>query len=86
MAILIPLFFFCLVFLTFDFFLFLQCTKQINELKKKHQEGGRAIYTWQKHSSDKYVTGLGITLLSLGFLQVIPTYYRLATGTGKMEP
>jgi hypothetical protein len=58
---------------------------QINELKKKHQEGGRAVYTWQKHSSDKYVTGLGVTLISLGFLQLIPTYYRLATGKGKME-
>jgi hypothetical protein len=74
-----------LVFLTLDLFSLLLKCQQINELKKKHQEGGRAVYTWQKHSSDKYVTGLGITLITLGFMQLIPGYYRLATGKGKME-
>jgi hypothetical protein len=54
-------------------------------LKKAHQEGGRSVYTWQKHASDKYVTYFGAGLITLGFLQVIPGYYRLATGTGKME-
>jgi hypothetical protein len=54
-------------------------------LKKQHQAGGRAVFTWQKHESDKYVTYFGVALVSFGFLQLIPGYYRLATGKGKME-
>jgi hypothetical protein len=54
-------------------------------LKKSHQAGGRSVYTWQKQANDKYVTAIGAALIGLGFLQVIPGYYRLATGKGKME-
>jgi hypothetical protein len=54
-------------------------------MKKAHQAGGRAVYTWQKHPSDYYVNMGALFLVTIGTLQLIPGYYRLATGKGKME-
>ena len=54
-------------------------------MKKAQQAGGRAVFTWQKQPNDKYVTMFGMGLLTIGILQLIPGYYRLATGKGKMD-
>lgn len=54
-------------------------------MKKVHQEGGRKVFTWQKHSSDMYVNAGAVGLLTIGILQLVPGYYRLASGKGKME-
>jgi hypothetical protein len=54
-------------------------------MKRSYQAGGRAIYTWQKQPQDKYTTAFGVALISLGILQLIPGYWKLATGKGKME-
>jgi hypothetical protein len=58
---------------------------QIVEMKKKFQEGGRSVYTWEKQPNDKYVTAFGAGLLTFGMLQLFRGQYRLATGTGKLE-
>lgn len=50
-----------------------------------HQAGGRSTFTWLKQPQDKMVTAAGATLMALGFLQLIPGYYRLASGKGKLE-
>jgi hypothetical protein len=55
------------------------------ELKKLHQANARTVYTWQKLPQDKFVTGFGIALTVFGLAQVIPGYYRLASGKGKMD-
>jgi hypothetical protein len=55
------------------------------ELKKVYQAGGRTTYTWQKQPNDKYVNAFGFFLVTYGFTQLIPGYYHLATGKGKME-
>jgi hypothetical protein len=60
------------------------CNK-IVELKKVYQAGGRTTYTWQKQPNDKYVNAFGFCLVAYGFTQLIPGYYHLATGKGKME-
>lgn len=54
-------------------------------MKKAHQAGGRAIFTWEKQDNDKYVTALGVGLLTIGVMQLIPGYYRLMTGKGKLD-
>jgi hypothetical protein len=58
---------------------------QINELKKSHQAGGRAVFTWQKQPTDKYINWIAVGLIGFGLSQLIPGYYRLATGKGKLE-
>jgi hypothetical protein len=58
---------------------------QINELKKVHQAGGRSTPTWLKQPGDKGVFMFGLALMTVGFAQLIPGYYHLATGKGKME-
>ncbi|GAX15621.1 hypothetical protein FisN_3Hh092 [Fistulifera solaris] len=58
---------------------------KIVELKRAHQAGGRSTFTWLKQPQDKMVTAVGATLMTLGFLQLIPGYYRLASGKGKLE-
>ena len=58
---------------------------QINELKKVHQAGGRSTPTWLKQPGDKGVFMFGLALMTVGFAQLIPAYYRLATGKGKLE-
>ena len=60
-------------------------THKINELKAKHQAGGRKLYTWQKQPQDIYVFGFGLTLTAYGTWQLIVGHYRLATGKGKMD-
>jgi hypothetical protein len=54
-------------------------------MKKAHQAGGRQIFTWQKHPSDLYVNLGAVGLLTFGMIQLVPGYYRLASGKGKME-
>jgi len=54
-------------------------------MKKAHQAGGRAVYTWQKQPGDRATTLFGVALVTLGIVQVIPGYWRLATGKGKLE-
>lgn len=61
------------------------CFLQINELKKVHQAGGRSVFTWEKQPNDKYVAAVGAVLVTFGLSQLIPGYYRLATGKGKMD-
>lgn len=59
--------------------------QQINEMKKIQQAGGRSTFTWQKQPGDKVATMVGVVLVTVGFAQLIPGYYRLATGKGKLE-
>ena len=59
--------------------------RQINEMKKVHQAGGRAIFTWEKQEGDKIVNMVGAGLVTIGLFQLIPGCYRLASGTGKLE-
>jgi len=75
---------FCFYLSCFAHFLFLLFLK-INELKKIHQAGGRAVFTWQKMPNDKYFTMAAVGLVTIGLVQLIPGYYRLASGKGKME-
>jgi hypothetical protein len=58
---------------------------QINEMKKAHQAGGRSKYTWQKQPGDNAATMVGVVLVAVGLAQLVPGYYRLATGKGKLE-
>ncbi|KAL7563322.1 hypothetical protein ACA910_016679 [Epithemia clementina (nom. ined.)] len=58
---------------------------RILELKKIHQAGGRKIFTWQKQPQDKYVNFVGLVLGIAGVVQLVPAFYRLATGKGKIE-
>jgi hypothetical protein len=58
---------------------------QINELKKSHQAGGRAVFTWQKQDNDKFVNAIALGIAVFGLCQVIPGFYRLSSGKGKME-
>ena len=60
-------------------------TRKINELKAKHQAGGRKLYTWQKQPQDIYVFGFGLALTAYGTWQLIVGHYRLATGKGKLD-
>jgi hypothetical protein len=60
-------------------------THKINELKAKHQAGGRKLYTWQKQPQDIYVFGFGLALTAYGTWQLMVGHYRLATGKGKLE-
>lgn len=55
------------------------------ELKKKHQAGGRTVYTWLKQPTDKYTAGFAGVLCVYGLAQCVVGHYRLATGTGKIE-
>ena len=55
------------------------------ELKKIHQANARTVFTWQKMPQDKFVTGFGVGLVVFGLAQLIPGYYRLASGKGKIE-
>lgn len=54
-------------------------------MKKAHQAGGRAVFTWQKQSSDAAVTMVGAGLVTIGLFQLTTGFYRLATGKGKLE-
>ena len=54
-------------------------------MKKVHQAGGRAIFTWEKQEGDKIVNMVGAGLVTIGLFQLIPGCYRLASGTGKLE-
>jgi hypothetical protein len=54
-------------------------------LKRHYQAGGRSIFTWQKQPGDKMVTLVGVGLVTIGLAQLIPGYYRLATGKGKKD-
>jgi hypothetical protein len=58
---------------------------KINEMKKAHQAGGRAVYTWQKQPQDKVANLIGIGLVTIGMIQLVPAFYRLSTGKGKMD-
>mmetsp|Transcript_12225 Transcript_12225/g.23401 ORF Transcript_12225/g.23401 Transcript_12225/m.23401 type:complete len:91 (-) Transcript_12225:163-435(-) len=58
---------------------------KINELKKVHQAGGRATFTWMKMPQDKYTNLFGAALMTFGMAQCAVGYYRLATGKGKMD-
>ena len=68
--------------------LYLTCLSllfQINELKRIHQAGGRAVPTWIKQPQDKYTAGFAAVLVFIGVAQLIPGHYRLASGKGKLE-
>jgi hypothetical protein len=54
-------------------------------MKRAHQAGGRSVPTWQKGKYDKYVNLLGAFLVVDGLFHLIPGYWNLATGKGKME-
>ena len=54
-------------------------------MKKAHQAGGRTVFTWLKQPNDKATAMFGGVLVTFGVLQIIPGYYRLATGKGKIE-
>ena len=79
----------CIIFFfysgTYQYILTHTHTHKINELKAKHQAGGRKLYTWQKQPQDIYVFGFGLALTAYGTWQLIVGHYRLATGKGKMD-
>jgi hypothetical protein len=58
---------------------------QINEMKKGYKKANSSIYTWQTQPNDKYWNALGVVLCVVGIAQLIPGWYRLATGKGKIE-
>jgi len=58
---------------------------RINELKKLHQAGGRAVFTWLKQPGDATVSGIAAFLMTIGLVQLTSGFYKLATGKGKMD-
>ena len=62
---------------------------QVNEIKKIQCKGGtqqgEANPTWLKQSSDKMVAGFVFAVAGMGLFRLGSGYYKLATGTGKIE-
>jgi hypothetical protein len=59
------------------------------EYKKIQLKGGvlqgSANPTWYKQEGDTAVLAFGFALVGYGMFQFVRGYYRLATGTGRME-
>jgi hypothetical protein len=49
-------------------------------MKRIHQQGGRSVYTWEKHPQDKIANLIAAVLVSIGLVQLGMGHYRLATG------
>jgi hypothetical protein len=54
-------------------------------MKKVHQKGMRTTWTWLKMPQDKVTNMIGAGLMTFGLAQLIPGYWRLATGKGKLD-
>jgi hypothetical protein len=65
------------------YFHFFVCCLKILEQRAFHQKSHG--YTWQRWPQDKYINAFGVVLALAGIAQLVPGYYRLATGKGKRE-
>ena len=67
----------------------LPCIFKVMEYKKIQLKGGTlqgsANPTWYKQEGDTAVLAFGTALVGYGMFQFVRGFYRLATGTGRME-
>jgi hypothetical protein len=52
---------------------------------KKYHKAHKDLWTWYRMPNDKYINWFGVGLVTFGVAQLVPAYYRLATGKGKMD-